>query len=74
MIVSSRGYTHLRVVEYGGGGCSSRGVMHDRLQQGLVQLSLVETAQHEQDVGADALGKIFSLKKVGWRVVPLEAL
>jgi hypothetical protein len=65
MIVSSRGYTHLRVVEDGGGGCSSRGVVHDCLQQGLVQLRLVKTAQHEQDVGADALGKMFSLKEGG---------
>ncbi len=72
MIVSSRDYTHLRVMEDGGGGCSSRGVVHDRLQQGFVQLRLVKPAQHEQDVRADALGKILS--RVKSRVASFEPL
>ena len=30
-------------------------MVHDGLQQGLVQLGLVEAAEDKQDVGADAL-------------------
>jgi len=37
----------------GGGACW--GVMHNGLQQGFVQLGLVEATKDEQDVGADAL-------------------
>ena len=48
------GVNLLGIVEDGGGGGSRGGVMHDRLQQGLVQLGLVEAAEDKEDVGADA--------------------